>query len=121
MLSRLEIDMVDNEMTGVAKILHGLGVPSSIFAVLGAFTFGVGIFQSDVSLTNRKMIAGLLLLAVCVFLWYLPRIVTTFSVGDHLGNWKTYRNFSFTSLLGALLSGAAVYFLGLVLWRLLHS
>jgi hypothetical protein len=112
--------MLEDEMTGLSKLLHGLGYPSSILVALGAFTFGVGIFQSDISLTNRKLLAGLLLIAIGMFLWYAPRIIRTYAVGDHLGNWKSYRQFSFGALVGAVLSAAAIYYLGRSLWLLLQ-
>ena len=122
---------VNQEVNSITRFFYMLGFPSGVIALMGCFSFGLGLWRGDVDLSNKKLILGGFLFALGVFLQHLPR-----AMGLYLMEPETYEDynegqgrkprrklrtfFNFRDFAGVLVWGFLVFLSGRHLWRLLH-
>src|SRR5947209_496193 len=108
----------DDEIKGIVKYLYILGFPISLFAIAGAFSVGLAIYQGEISFGSKRLIFGAFLISFSIFAWNLPQIYrrNVFYDGE-----KWHHNFKFSALIWTLGFGVATYFLGVMLLPMLKQ
>lgn len=110
---------MSDELKSAMIVLRRLDFPSGVLAVLGGFSFGVGIFYGEISLTNRKLMFGIFLMLVAGAWHYLSGLVRLTLISFNSGKKRVSIQWSWIIPAGIFLFLS--YISGISLWNLMHT
>ena len=112
--------MVDDYMNRIESfLLQALGVASVLAAIGGVYLMGMAIFRNHISLSDKQFLFGAFLLSVAFFLRQPPKILCRGGYDHDEQKWLWV--FSWTALFWTVASGALAYYLGGLLYPMIHQ